>query len=81
MHFFMQTKNLGMIEDFEASRNGEGITHLQFADDTILCSSTKRDEVFSLKRILRCFHSFGAKSQHDRVYSWELVVKRRLFKL
>lgn len=68
MHFFMQTKNLGMIEDFEASRNGEGITHLQFTDDSIVCSSTKRDEVFSLKRILRCFHSFGAKSQHDKEF-------------
>lgn len=33
----------------------EVITHLQFADDTILFSSTRREEILALKRILRCF--------------------------
>ena len=36
--------------------------YLQFADDTILFSSTRREEVMTLKRILRCFPMvFGLK--------------------
>ena len=31
------------------------ITHLQFADDIILFSSTRREDILALKRILRCF--------------------------
>lgn len=31
------------------------ITHLQFANGTILFSLSKLEEVVSLKRILRCF--------------------------
>lgn len=34
---------------------GEVITHLQFANDTIMFNSTRREEVLALKRILQCF--------------------------
>ena len=36
-------------------RSGGTITHFQFADDTILFSSTKPTEILTLRRILRCF--------------------------
>ena len=36
-------------------QSGEVITHLQFADDTILFNSSRRDEIPAFKRILRCF--------------------------
>ena len=51
----VKAREMGVISGFVASRNGEVITHLQFADDTILFSSTKREEIMALKRILRCF--------------------------
>ena len=44
-----------MIEGFKVNQNGEEISHLEFVDDIILFSSTKRDGIMALKRILRCF--------------------------
>lgn len=47
---------------FQASRSGEVISHLQFVDDTLLFSLTKREEIMALKRILQCFQLvFGLK--------------------
>lgn len=46
---------MGLISGFEVIQNGEVISHLQFVDDTILFSSTKREEILAVKRILRCF--------------------------
>lgn len=40
---------------FKLGKGVEAITHLQFANDTILFSSTSLEEVLVLKRILRCF--------------------------
>ena len=51
----VKVRELGMIGGFEMSRNGEGITHLQFAYDTILFSSTKREEILALRRSVLCF--------------------------
>ena len=51
---FKKAKEIGLIEGFEASGGGETVTHLQFADDTILFTS-RWEEVATLKRILRCF--------------------------
>lgn len=53
--FLVRAKELGEIHGFEKDRGGEAITHLQFADDTILFNSTRREELLALKRILRCF--------------------------
>lgn len=50
-----KTKNVGMIGGFQTSQNGEVITHLQFANNTILFSSTKWEENLALRRILLCF--------------------------
>lgn len=46
---------LGLFKGFEARHNGEVISDLQFADDTVLFCSTTRGEVLVLKRVLRCF--------------------------
>ena len=51
----VKAKDVGLIGGFEMGRSGEVITHLQFADDTVLFSSSRRDEILALRRILRCF--------------------------
>lgn len=50
-----KAKACGFIGGFEVGKGVEAITHLQFANDTILFRSSRWDEVVALKRILRCF--------------------------
>lgn len=53
---------VGLINGFKANRNWEAISHLQFADDTILFSSTSNEKILALKGILRYFQLiFGLK--------------------
>lgn len=58
----VKAREMGVISGFQASRSGEVISHLQFVDDTLLFSLTKREEIMALKRILQCFQLvFGLK--------------------
>ena len=50
-----KAKEMRLIEGFEVGSNGEAITHLQFADDTILFTFARWEEIIVLKRVLRCF--------------------------
>lgn len=49
-----KTKDIGLISDFEVAGEVEAVTHLQFENDTILFTSTRREEITNLERILRC---------------------------
>lgn len=51
----VRATDIGLVKGFEAVKNGKMISHLQFADDAILFCSANEEEVFMLKRILRCF--------------------------
>ena len=51
----VKAKDVGLIGGFEMGRSGEVITHFQFTDYTILFSSSRRDEILALRKILRCF--------------------------
>lgn len=46
----VKPREVGVITGFDVSQNGEAISHLQFADDTILFRSAKRDEILALKK-------------------------------
>ena len=46
---------LEMIKGEDFDRNGIHISHLQFADDTIMFIKPKIEYVLNIKRILRCF--------------------------
>lgn len=51
----VRARDLGLISGFEPSSGGELVTHLKFADNTILFSSTKRQDILSLRKTLCCF--------------------------
>lgn len=51
----LRAREMGVISGFEFIQNGEAISHLQFANDTVLFRSTKSEEILALKRILQCF--------------------------
>ena len=51
----VEGKEVGLIGGFGMGRSGEVITHLQFTDDAILFSFTRRDEILGLRIILCCF--------------------------
>lgn len=51
----LKARELGVINGFEVTRNREAMTHLQYADDTLFFSSSNREEILALQRILRCF--------------------------
>ncbi|XP_038717989.1 uncharacterized protein LOC120011040 [Tripterygium wilfordii] len=48
-------KNLGLVEGISVKDGGLQISHLQYADDTILFSSNSTKSLMNLKRVLRCF--------------------------
>lgn len=50
-----RAREVEVIKGAAVNQSGEAISHLQFADDAILFSSAKREEILALKRILRCF--------------------------
>ena len=47
--------NENLIKGFKPSPSAPIVTHLQFADDTILFCDAKEDEVQNVKAILLCF--------------------------
>lgn len=51
----MKTKDLGLAVGFDVGAGNIAISHLQFADDTILFSSSDWEELAMLTCILRCF--------------------------
>ncbi|XP_028113211.1 uncharacterized protein LOC114311295 [Camellia sinensis] len=50
-----RARQLGLIQGAVVGSSGLRITHLQFADDTILFCNADKEEVGNIKRILRCF--------------------------
>ncbi|GMP83957.1 hypothetical protein CsSME_00037684 [Camellia sinensis var. sinensis] len=50
-----RAKNLGLVKGITIGFNGINISHLQFADDTIIFCETEWPEVLIVKRILKCF--------------------------
>lgn len=50
-----RAKTLNIIKGTQIGANGVILSHLQFADDTILFCNNDRVELANIKRILRCF--------------------------
>lgn len=50
-----RARELNIIKGTKIETNGVILSHLQFADDTILFYNNDRVEMANIKRILRCF--------------------------
>ncbi|XP_028061933.1 uncharacterized protein LOC114265350 [Camellia sinensis] len=55
----VRAKEMSLIKGATIRNNGLTVTHLQFADDTILFCEAEWVEVVTIKRILRCFEIFS----------------------
>ena len=53
---FCKALRQSCIEGIQIGDFGPAITHLQFADDTVVLSSPSEDSLLNIARILRCFH-------------------------
>lgn len=54
---FKRAKVLGLITGVHIAANGPFLTHLQFADDTMVFCNASRDEVLNVKNILLFFEA------------------------
>ncbi|XP_028115550.1 uncharacterized protein LOC114313361 [Camellia sinensis] len=54
-----RAKGLGLIKGVIIGSNAINISHLQFADNTIIFCEAEWSEVLTVKRILRCFEDLG----------------------
>jgi len=62
-----KAKELGFLKGAQVGPTGFSISHLQFADDTILFCEANWEEVVNIKRILRCFEILsGLKSNYHK---------------
>lgn len=59
-HMLLKAREQGVIEGVSLSRSGPTLTHLFFADDSLLFAKTKDAEMFQLIRILNMYsHASG----------------------
>ena len=51
----MKARNIGIIEGVLVGRDNVNITHLQYADDTLIFSLVKEQNIQNIQSILDCF--------------------------
>lgn len=49
----------GLLEDFEVRRNGLRVSHLQFADNTLIMCKTSKTQVKYLRCVIRSFEAIS----------------------
>ena len=52
---FRRAKECGLVKGAEINKGELSLTHLQFADDTLVFCEANREELVNVKRLLRCF--------------------------
>ena len=51
----LRAEERNSLEDFRVDRNKTRVSHLQFANDTIFFSSTREEDMLTLKSVLLVF--------------------------
>ncbi|RVW87682.1 LINE-1 retrotransposable element ORF2 protein [Vitis vinifera] len=63
----LKAKERNVLEGFRVGRNRSRVSHLQFADDTIFFSSSREEDMMTLKNVLLVFgHISGLKVNLDK---------------
>ena len=63
----LRAEERNVFEGFKVGRNRTRVSHLQFADDTIFFSSTREEDLLTLKSVLVVFgHISGLKVNLDK---------------
>lgn len=74
-----RAKNLGLIRGVKVGASEEVISHLQFANDTIIFCEADWVEVLTIKRVLRCFELMsGLKINFHKSCVYEVGVEEGL---
>ena len=55
----MKAESIGLFRGLKVGRRGEIVTHLQFADDTLLFCEANEEYLRNIKNILLCFQEFS----------------------
>lgn len=76
---FNRAKERGIIKGISVAANGPNLTHLQFADDTIVFCNASLDELMNVKKLLSFFEAVsGLKINFQKsVWSVGWVSRRR----
>ena len=53
----MKAENQNLISGFRVAKTAPSISHLQFADDTLIFCEAKEDQIKNVKAILYCFEA------------------------
>ena len=73
----MRAEERNALESFKVGRNRTRVSHLQFADDTIFFSSTREEDMLTLKSVLLVFgHISGLKVNLDKSNNYGINLKQ-----
>ena len=75
----MKVENQNLIRGFKVARSAPSISHLQFADDTLIFREANEDQIKNGKAILFCFEAVsGLKISFFKSELIEIRVEERL---
>ncbi|KAJ9678120.1 hypothetical protein PVL29_022881 [Vitis rotundifolia] len=79
----LRAEERNALEGFRVGRNRTRVSHLQFADDTIFFSSTREEDILTLKSVLLVFgHISGLKVNLDKSNIYDINLGQdHLFRL
>ncbi|RVW39477.1 Transposon TX1 uncharacterized 149 kDa protein [Vitis vinifera] len=73
----LKAEERNVLEGFRVGRNKTRVSHLQFADDTIFFSSTREEDMMTLKSVLLVFvHIFGLKVNLDKSNIYDINLEQ-----
>ncbi|XP_028093957.1 uncharacterized protein LOC114294055 [Camellia sinensis] len=76
-----RAKDLGLVKGAVVGHSELKLSHLQFADDTIIFCEANWEEIIAIKRILRCFEvMFGLKINFHKCKVYGISVEDDLVK-